>query len=162
MDCPSCGKKIPAESVFCLYCGEKILFQVEATNSLSECEYKEIFIPNEDFSPRSTMVLQNRIEAEPTDLQKLWENYLPQIAGLLERETDLGWEPDPNFFGANCLVYEIRSYTFKDYKKADWIWLIVLSILSVGIYLLFVSLVNATAGVIKPKGVNMRLRRVKL
>ena len=161
MNCQSCGKDIPDESAFCLFCGEKITPQVEPPDSLIGWEFKELFIPNQAFSPKSKIILQNRNEPEPSDLEKLWTTYLPQISGLLQSETDQDWSIPPDYLEPDCLLVEIRSRTFKDYTRPDWIGLIVLSIFSVGIYLVFAPVVNTSTTVIQPLGVNIKLRRHK-
>lgn len=161
MECPACSKNIPDESAFCLYCGEKISPPAQTTDSLADWEYKEVFLPNSAFSPRLIIVLQNKREADPADLEQLWSTYRPQIPGILQNETAQGWSPVPDSLEADCLVYEMGSHAFKDYSRADWIWLAILSIFSVGVYLLFAPLVNSSTGVIQPQGVNVKLRRKK-
>ncbi len=161
MECPACGKNIPDESVFCLYCGEKTGLPAPTGDDLADWEYKEIFLPDSSFSPRMKLVLQNKREADSADLEMLWSTYQPQIPGLLRNETNLGWSPVPGALNPDCLVYEMGSHAFKDYTRAEWTWLVVLSIFSVGVYLLFAPLVNSSTGVIQPQGVKVQLRRKK-
>jgi hypothetical protein len=160
MECPSCSKIIPDESIFCLHCGEKIPGS-EPLIDESVWDYKDVFLPIEAFAVKEKLILRKSEEPSPAELEKLWDVYSPQIPGLLEREVEQHWAIDPNGLEPECILYEIRSQTFRDYTRADWFWTSALSIFSVGIYLLFIRLVNASNQVVEPKGVNVRLRRKK-
>lgn len=161
MECPSCGKLIPDESAFCLFCGERIPDAGRPVDPSAGWEYQEIFLPIADFAVKEKLILRNREEPVPADLEKLWSVYLPQVSGLLKPALVDQWALDPGCLEPECMLYEVRGQTFQDYTRADWFWTAALSILSVGIYLLFVQLVNRSNQVIEPKGVNLRLRRKK-
>jgi hypothetical protein len=159
MECPSCGKIIPDESVYCLYCGEKLAPADQPGGGQQEWEYQDVFLSNEDFAKKEKLILRNREEPIPSDIEKLWSIYFPQINDLLQPQIQEQWSLDPACLEPECILYEIRSQTFQDYTRGDWIWTGILTVLSAGIYLLFIQLVNRSNQIIEPKGVQLKLRR---
>lgn len=159
MHCPSCGKEIPTDSMFCLHCGSAVSASVTVPSI--EWEYWDFIYtwPPDD---------RPSVELSPSELRPLILSKLPEefwrerqvvIMTELQKWLDQGWE---SVTGVGPTTIRLREYhSFEKHFSGCFgtIFLIFMGIISLGIFPL---LVYALQTFVEPTEFRATMRRPKV
>lgn len=91
MYCPSCGKNVPDNSKFCLYCGKNITIPEPSSDKQVEWEYQD-FLIKWGARDGGRYFLKDG-ENENTIRLKVWNNSQSWILPKIQELLDNGWQP---------------------------------------------------------------------
>ena len=163
MYCPSCGKQIPENSTFCLYCGTRIAAPEPVDRSVVsppkrvEWEYTDFvykFLP-----PGQGMwaKLGSGAYSEAGAKLEFWQNSQREITAELQKWIDEGWEPVGEV-GSSCI--EIKTgYSHRDKSPLYWILFLLFSIPTFGV--LFLIALLARSNIAEPIRFVLQMRAPK-
>ncbi len=137
MYCPSCGKETPENSTFCLHCGNRIAAPGIAPTPVQqapvEWEYKDFVYK---WSPGQIWVNVGRQGyTMPAARAWFWQEYQRYIMDELQKWLDEGWEPVGEV-GPSSI--EVRTFTSAKLSTFGWLFIIVLSLFTLFLPLLFI------------------------
>jgi len=155
--CSSCGKDTPSGS-FCLHCGSPIASGRGAPRGNVDWEYKDFVY---DFPP-SGKGMWARVESgaytEAGAKLEFWQNYRREILAALQKWEADGWE-SVGPVDSGCI--EIRtSRSHRDKGCAYWFWVLIISIPTWGLALLF-ALFFGMSTIAEPVRFVVQMRRAK-
>jgi len=136
MYCPSCGKQIADESVFCQHCGNRISAPVAVSVSSKkpvQWEYRDF---TWNFTPGAIWCkVGSGAYSEAGARLEFWEAYQQYILPELQKWRDQGWQPVGEVGPASI---QIRTYTGAKYGAIAWIFIFFISAMMLLLPLLFI------------------------
>lgn len=166
MNCPSCGKEVPAGSQFCLNCGKPLSTTASPSMGTLQWEYKYVLFP-----PDTTIPEMYKREKPPyatlgssytvaTALNEFWVSMERDVHEAIKDEVEQGWEPDPNGWGPSCIEYRTRKVGTDYWSGGQWVGYIIFGLVSYGLLLLVLPF-TWKADILEPVRLKVRLRRLK-
>lgn len=159
MYCPSCGKQIPDNSMFCLHCGTSIAVPRDVASTVRgpiEWEYKEfVWTPPPD---RSDHWYLGKVSYATVRLES-WSKYRPMILAELQKSLDEGWETVTEI-GPDC--WQMREWEEPQSNRwgcGEWMLMILGLVPTMGLILIWLFQKET---LVKAETFHIQMRRQKV